>query len=259
MAAVSGPAPDPSRYNVATFFGNLAFLQTIVVPTFGSNGPLWSLANEFWYYLLFPLFFRAVATREQIGIKLGSAAIALTICYLLPTGLLVSGLIWLFGVAAFALASRVTLTRSYRNILLALAVALLAAALALSRTLTLGGLGADFAVGAAFAAMLVPLSQMRPASSMVAKLSRKGAEFSYTLYLVHFPFAAFLACYLLDNRRLMPGPMSALIYIGLLATIVLYAYGVYFLFERNTPAAKQTISQLVTQSRPSEAPTATAE
>lgn len=25
------------------------------VPIFGSNGPLWSLANEFWYYVLFSL------------------------------------------------------------------------------------------------------------------------------------------------------------------------------------------------------------
>ena len=37
------------------FFGTLFFLQTIVCSSFGSNGPLWSIANEFWYYVLFPL------------------------------------------------------------------------------------------------------------------------------------------------------------------------------------------------------------
>lgn len=31
--------------------GNLLFLQKLVFPTFGSNGPLWSLAYEFWYYI----------------------------------------------------------------------------------------------------------------------------------------------------------------------------------------------------------------
>jgi peptidoglycan/LPS O-acetylase OafA/YrhL len=36
-AALSGP----------TFMGNAFFLQTILVPCFGSNGALWSLANEF--------------------------------------------------------------------------------------------------------------------------------------------------------------------------------------------------------------------
>lgn len=30
------------------------FLQTRFTPVFGSNGPLWSLFNEFWYYVLFP-------------------------------------------------------------------------------------------------------------------------------------------------------------------------------------------------------------
>jgi peptidoglycan/LPS O-acetylase OafA/YrhL len=139
--------------------------------------------------------------------------------------------------------SKVTLTRSYRNILLVLSGTLLAAALTVSRTYILTG--GDFAVGAAFAAMLVPLSQICRASSIVTKLSRAGAEFSYTLYLVHFPIAAFLACYALDNRRLMPGLASAMIFIGLLTIVVLYAYGVYFLFERNTGAARQAMSKLV--------------
>ncbi len=34
--------------------GNASFLQTILVPTAGSNIALWSLSNEFWYYLAFP-------------------------------------------------------------------------------------------------------------------------------------------------------------------------------------------------------------
>jgi peptidoglycan/LPS O-acetylase OafA/YrhL len=254
MAAIynSGPSPDPSRYNVASFFGNLAFLQTIAVPTFGSNGPLWSLANEFWYYLLFPLLFCSFAMKAQVSVKLGCAAIALTICYALPTGLLIYGLIWLLGVAVFVLHSRVTLTRSYRNILLALSGSLLAAALTLSRVSALSV--GDFAIGVAFAAMLVPLSQIRRASSMVTKISRVGAEFSYTLYLVHFPFVAFLACYMLDNQRLTPGLAAAWIFVGLLAIVVLYAYGVYFLFERNTRAVRQVISKLMTRSHSGKTP-----
>src|SRR5207302_8969523 len=37
------------------FLGNLLGLQTVCVPSFGSNGPLWSLANEWWYYCFFIL------------------------------------------------------------------------------------------------------------------------------------------------------------------------------------------------------------
>lgn len=261
MAATynSGPAPDPSRYNVASFFGNLAFLQSIAVPTFGSNGPLWSLANEFWYYVLFPLWFCSVATKAQIGVRAISGIISLAICYALPPGLLFYGLIWLLGVAVFALQSRVTLSRSYRKIFLALTGTSLVATLTLSRTRALDGFVADFAIGGAFAAMLVPLSQVRAATSMAAKVSRAAAELSYTLYLVHFPIMAFFACYVLDNRRLMPGLPSAMIYIGLLAIVVLYAYGVYFLFERNTRAARYAISQLVARFQSSKAGKATSD
>ena len=35
--------------------GNIFFLQRIFVATAGTNNALWSLANEFWYYLTFPL------------------------------------------------------------------------------------------------------------------------------------------------------------------------------------------------------------
>src|SRR6202030_3749589 len=118
-----------SQITPGIFLGNLFFVQTILCRTFGSNGPLWSLANEFWYYLLFPLLFCAVAMKAQVVVKFGSVAIDLAICYLLPTGLLVYGLTWLFGVAASMFHSRVTLTRSYRNILLAVSGIFLAAAL----------------------------------------------------------------------------------------------------------------------------------
>ena len=50
-----GSAIAQSQLTFGTFLGNLFFLQSILCPTFGSNGPLWSLANEFWYYVLFPV------------------------------------------------------------------------------------------------------------------------------------------------------------------------------------------------------------
>ncbi len=57
--AVLGAAPI-DRMGWRDFLVNAFFLQTIVGPTFGSNGPLWSLAYEWWYYVLFPLALAAV-------------------------------------------------------------------------------------------------------------------------------------------------------------------------------------------------------
>jgi peptidoglycan/LPS O-acetylase OafA/YrhL len=37
------------------FWGSLFFLQEIYTKPYGSDGPLWSLSYEFWFYILFPL------------------------------------------------------------------------------------------------------------------------------------------------------------------------------------------------------------
>jgi peptidoglycan/LPS O-acetylase OafA/YrhL len=50
---ISGPnATSPAVHGWTVVLGDLLGLQTIVVPVLGSNGPLWSLANETWYYVL---------------------------------------------------------------------------------------------------------------------------------------------------------------------------------------------------------------
>ena len=47
------PESPVLHLGITNFAGNLFFLQTILVTTFGSNGALWSLSNEFWYFVLF--------------------------------------------------------------------------------------------------------------------------------------------------------------------------------------------------------------
>jgi len=43
-------------HDLTTLAGNLLFVQETYVPVFGSNGPLWSLKYEWWFYMLYPLF-----------------------------------------------------------------------------------------------------------------------------------------------------------------------------------------------------------
>jgi peptidoglycan/LPS O-acetylase OafA/YrhL len=42
--------------DLATLAGNLAFVMDTYVPAYGSNGPLWSLKYEWWFYMLYPAF-----------------------------------------------------------------------------------------------------------------------------------------------------------------------------------------------------------
>lgn len=52
------------------FAGNVLFLQAIRVPEFGSDGALWSLAYEFWFYVLFPLGYFTVVGNTALKTRL---------------------------------------------------------------------------------------------------------------------------------------------------------------------------------------------
>lgn len=45
----------PNRIGASALACYAAFVQTILWPTLGTNSVLWSLANEFWHYILSPL------------------------------------------------------------------------------------------------------------------------------------------------------------------------------------------------------------
>ena len=46
------------NHKFTTLLGNLAFLMQMHVPIWGSDNPLWSLAYEWWFYMLYPLLWR---------------------------------------------------------------------------------------------------------------------------------------------------------------------------------------------------------
>jgi peptidoglycan/LPS O-acetylase OafA/YrhL len=105
----SGPtAAQPTSHDILTLIGNLGFVQTICVPVFGTNGPLWSLANEFWYYVMFPLAVGVIFAQCPRGRIFGVAQLLLcgVILWWLPKGLVMGGLIWLMGVAVWWIVRR---------------------------------------------------------------------------------------------------------------------------------------------------------
>src|ERR1039458_2192873 len=83
----SGPTlAVPADLQATTFLGNAFFLQTILVNCLGTNGPLWSLANEFWYYALFPLLCGVWFMRSLTG-RILFALLAATLIWWLPANI----------------------------------------------------------------------------------------------------------------------------------------------------------------------------
>ena len=227
------PLNTPTDLRPVTFLGNTFFLQTISVNCFGTNGPLWSLANEFWYYLLFPLLLGIIAGRRWI-IRIICAFLAFTAVFLLPWEILRGGLVWLLGAGVFALIQNAQV-RSWtaRPLWIAGSGLLTLALLAASRFGKLGGAD-DFLLGFGCALLVAGLAVRAAGPGIYARLSADASEFSYTLYLIHFPLLAFLFFVMLQGRQMAPGLNSALWYAGILTAVLLYAIAIYWCFERNT-------------------------
>ncbi len=236
-APLSYPVED--RLNLLTFLGNLVFTQGQLVKSFGSNGPLWSLANEFWYYMWFPALFMIVRRRKQ-----GWMAVSLLAGVLMP-GLLPGFLVWLIGTLLYFADKHLLASGAYAQSRspagMAIAIALFAAVMAASRLHVLPPSElTDLAIAASFALVVSRLLAAEPRPRRwLMPLASYGSRASYSLYVTHFPLQVAFASLMSEGSTRTP-------HIGLLpgfaATIVL-ALGWGWLFASLTEAHTDRLRQ----------------
>ena len=86
-----------NRLSPKVVAGNMFFLQSIFVATAGTNNALWSLANEFWYYLAFPICLLAIRTGQPILQRVSWATFLVAICVLVGKGISLLFFVWSLG------------------------------------------------------------------------------------------------------------------------------------------------------------------
>lgn len=234
---IAGPAA--LRLDALTMFGNLLFLQGVAVPTFGSNGPLWSLAFEFWYYLAFPALWLMLRHRRVTALIVALPVLALDHDMLLGFG------VWLVGAALAALLARPDFHVSPRRAWLLMCAALPAfiAALAWHRIARVGLF--DPALALSFAAVLFCLLRTAPSfPRLLVPLARLGASSSYSIYAIHMPLAVLTAALILPARRLEPSLSAMLLVAGITIALVIAGYAFSRLTEAHTPAVRQWLRAL---------------
>lgn len=238
---LSGPKHGNDLSPMA-FLGNLLFLQNVLVQCFGTNGPIWSLANEFWYYLLFPLGLQVVLRAETIVARIVALLLVAAIVFLLPATILSAGLIWLFGVAAFLALDHPALSRlaSSWPVGVTALIALAGALLASRADLRFGG---DFVIGATFALALPFLARAKAPWLAYRRVGFILSEMSYTLYLVHFPVLAWIYFTFAAPGQWAFGFTSVAALLGILAVVMVYAAAIWWLFERNTDRVRALVAQ----------------
>lgn len=246
-----GPAIAQNQITLGAFFGNLFFLQTILCPTFGSNGPLWSLANEFWYYVLFPLALFAGVAWVRRAIRPAFVLTILAACLVVFLGWdkSIGFLIWLAGCGLVVAYSRWQMASGRWLIPYALISSLaLAGCLLAARVGRPAVLGSDLAVGIAFALFLFSVLHMNfgARSNLYRRAAHFFAGFSYSLYVLHFPFVLFLRAWIAPPERWQPDERH-LIY-G--AVVGAAALGFAWLVSTFTESKTRTVRQWVRNAIP---------
>jgi peptidoglycan/LPS O-acetylase OafA/YrhL len=239
-----------TRMGIGTFLGNVFFLQTIVVPTFGSNGPLWSLANEFWYYVLFPVALAAGIAWKQHSIRraVSLTILAAVVAIFVRWQILAGFLIWLAGTAlVFAYSKWPLLSKSRFVLYVFVSSLVLSTCLIFARTGTSAVFGSDLAVGIGFGLFLFGVLHMNfgKEDTNYARVTHVLAGFSYSLYVLHFPFLLFLRAWMDPMQRWQPDAahLSRGVLIGV-ATLF-FAWLVSLSTEDKTRVARQWMRNVI--------------
>jgi peptidoglycan/LPS O-acetylase OafA/YrhL len=252
--------------NAPTFLGNLLMWQGSDVPgwgrvqPFGSNVPLWTLSMEWWYYCLFALALLAFGRRSRLATALCILAMVL-IGLALSKTILLWMVIWLMGVGCWAY-WRYGRRRINPWLALAIFLATLTVSKLAEHTVKDAGVAVTFArdalVGVGYSALLIAMLKggVRP---VLGRLNARLADYSYSLYLVHFPVLLFFvaaanatlgAPFLLPFR---PWPFG---YATILLVLVLaFVFIFHALTEAHTGAVRRWLASLGRR-RETSAPTA---
>lgn len=241
------------------FVTNLLNLQSILSEFFGTNGPLWSLACEFWYYITFPLLLLPLARNYSLGLRLAGFLLGVALCWVFATSshwFRWGYLLWAMGALA-TLAQRPPVTSRW------LALALYAGAVIPVRLLVRGPLlaahpwlqdAADL-LTAVFLVNFVLALRFSPEEGWALfrpKLHKNLADFSFSLYSIHLPVLVFFRAAVAQamGASWPQQPATPAHWITLAAAMSL-AVGAGYLFSRyteaHTGAARRYLRQMLTR------------
>ena len=249
-------------HSALVFGANLLGLQTIVAPTFGGNFPLWSLANETWYYVLFPLLVMLFCAPNRAQ-RVACGAAFVLLAALLPTAIIGYFTIWLLGVAFSRIRIELSAVQRFAWLIL------LAASWGYYRLtgdmngFELTNLLPDLACSFIFVVLLSSLQFKAAATSTLrrplAKVGSFFADFSFSLYVLHVPLIFLLQHVVLTQwglRQLSPHePLHFAIYVGMLAFLLAASYLAYWLFESRTYQIRRLLKRALLE-RPARTPAA---
>lgn len=219
------------RFAIKNLIATLLMQQTVLTDTFGSNSPLWTLAYECWYYILFPLVLSVLYIKEKVVIKV--LFIISIVIYLLIYNplILFYFIIWILG----ALFYHVNINNEkWQSItLIPFLICIVVSRLKLIPNPYLVHLGI------ALSYMLIVISK-KSKLWILTKFIRTNklfASFSYSVYVLHFPIVVFISAISSNKFNFaLKGNMSVhsvSFYIATIIVVYSLSYVFYLQFEKS--------------------------
>ena len=176
-----------------SFVGNVLMLQGFLTDSFLSDGPLGTLANEFWYYLTFPLLAVGVWRKKF-------ALLGLVVALLVPMTIIqpwhaIGFVLWLIGAFAGSIEARGVSKRTQWLAMVFFVVLLIALRLGIRLEQYTPFITAitDILVASVFGFILFSLRRNSFFDlGRLAEMNKTFAGFSYSLYAVHAPIIMLL-------------------------------------------------------------------
>lgn len=247
------PADVLTRLDPVTLLGNIAFLQQILVPVWGSNGPLWSLACEFWYYVWFPALLLAIVHRRFSKLALIATVATMT----LSPFVLALFPCWLLGSALHYLTRKEPpmLTGTRRIAALAGGTAIYVIGEAIGHVIANYYLG-SYAIALGFATFLYAVLRSNLGiPEVLSPLARYGGSSSYSLYAVHAPILLGALALLMGESRMKPSPEGMVLAVALTLALVGFAYVFSLATEYQTDKLRATFEKWLRSATAGRSPT----
>ncbi|HXA01677.1 MAG TPA: acyltransferase [Cytophagaceae bacterium] len=220
-----------SNLSMSTLAGNLCFLMKIYVPSWGTNEVLWSLACEFWFYLLYPLLFlihrksRLISSLVVVVLFIISVVFPLQIPFLAHKIFYYLIIWWLGVLLADVYTGNLNLKFKYLSILSTALILLPINGI----PLLLAPLN-PLIIGLGFTGIFAILFSMKEDNIFIQSLKRIKwlGNFSYSIYIFHLPLLVFMSGWFIQKYGHLPshfGYSMVGIFVSLGISYIFYLIG----------------------------------
>ncbi len=233
------------RLDVRTIIGNALFVQTVLVRPLGSNGALWSLANEAWYYLMFPTALTVVWSGPRLRRVVAAAALAGMVAFV-GRGIVWYMLPWLLGAAvAFThMRAKGAPEPRWSRQLPVTGWAGIVVSLVALKAVRATGFAGDMVISLAAGWWLwttVRVATLRSLPGAAKSSARFLSEISFSLYATHLPVVVLFAASRGATGRWAPTPTTVGLVLVAIAVMIAFARLVWWCCESRTESLRRWI------------------